>query len=221
MFLYGSTIMASASPLFFHDDNYHILPRPYVTSRPRERGWYVMKQIWMIHLAQKVECIVKQYVSSFIHLPDSGYDNVYNNMVLSEKKIPLSCRICGTFFTHISILGDMEFEESCIPPHFDTGDIITAVLHIGNNVKGGNTIYYDGDKTNNGNVCGVFKFKNGQLQIGVHSAILHSVSKWKGNRGTIIFTLKEKVLEHFEQFGTRYYDQWAQSNFQKGLFICD
>ena len=48
--MYGSTIGATRYPQLVKDDEYKILPRPYHTSKPGNKGWKFLQSFWFIDL---------------------------------------------------------------------------------------------------------------------------------------------------------------------------
>ena len=59
--MYGSTIGATRYPQFIKDDEYKILPRPYHTSKPGNKGWNLDQSCWFLDLIQHIERITFQY----------------------------------------------------------------------------------------------------------------------------------------------------------------
>ena len=67
---------------------------------------------------------------------------------------PEDCCIYNSFFTYTTVAGDMTQNGSHVNPHFDLGDIITALFHVVDNTnKGGFINFYDGlDEKNKGGI---------------------------------------------------------------------
>ena len=218
MYLYGSTIMGTQFPLFFYKGSWHPLPRPYLLSKPSNYGYLLLKRYWMIALSQEVEgltlhflqdCYPKRDVATFI----------LEQVKQSKTLVPKSCRICDTFFTHVTVLGRFEDKIFDIPVHVDKKDIITGIVHFGEVSQGGLTQYYDGPSENvYGNVCESIPFVHGRIQIGIYNQVPHGVSEWRGRRGTINFNLKEDVLNHFRTFGNRFYQPYENSCYPEGPY---
>ena len=50
-------------------------------------------------------------------------------MELSKKVIPMECCICGSYFYHMMMLGNLKYEvNSEIKTHIDKEDIVTALF---------------------------------------------------------------------------------------------
>ena len=66
-------------------------------------------------------------------------------LTLSKKVIPIDCRICGSCFNHMTLLGKCSFEKGASAvPNRDGKDIRTALFHLSKTRSGGATIYYYG-----------------------------------------------------------------------------
>jgi len=119
-------------------------------------------------------------------------------MEKARQVIPFECRITGTFFNHMSLLGNLNDEVGNIEQHTNNDDIITALFHVGNPISRGGTSYYSGlSKKDKGNTFINVPFQHGHLQIGFFDNIVHSGDAWTGVRGEINLNLKKSVLEFF------------------------
>ena len=58
-------------------------------------------------------------------------------------------------------------------------------------------------------------FQHGRIQIGFFNKVLHEAENWKGNRYVINFNLKKDVYNHFQIFGSEFYDKYKNDNFPK------
>ena len=133
--------------------------------------------------------------------------------------VPIECRVAGSFFTHMSVIGRLQ-EKGEVPIHFDEKDTITALVHLGSTSKGGSTLYYNGNTVkDHGKIVHKVPFLHGQIQIGNFNDTLHSAEKWTGNRGCINFNLKMDVVNHFQTYGMRYFQHYRRNKYPKGVFF--
>ena len=119
------------------------------------------------------------------------------------------------------LVGCTNQNEGIIPFHFDDDDYITALLSIGDtDVNGGDT-FYIGNKADD--CLSIFKkvsYCRGNLQIGSYDKIMHGTSSWSGGfRGVINFSLQKKILNHFVDHGSKYYDQYINAGYPSGDFL--
>ena len=61
LLMYGSTIGPTQYPQFIKDGEYNILPRPYHTSKPGNKGWKLVQSCWLLNLIKHIEGITFQY----------------------------------------------------------------------------------------------------------------------------------------------------------------
>ena len=114
--------------------------------------------------------------------------------------MPFECRISGSFFTHMSVIGKLK-DKGEVPTHFDEKDCITTLVHLGSVREGGSTQYYDGNTIKDiGKMTYKIPFCHGQIQIGCFNDTLHCAESWMGNRGCINFNLKMNVVDHFKTY---------------------
>ena len=73
---------------------------------------------------------------------DTAKKKVLEQFERSIKILPKFIKICDTSFSHINMMVVQDGEPMNI--HVDEDDIFTAVLHVGNVIKGGETNFYDG-----------------------------------------------------------------------------
>ena len=67
-------------------------------------------------------------------------------VTLAKQVIPKECQISGSFFNHMTLLGNLcSDEKNSISPHKDEEDVITALFHMGKPKSSGQTLYYAGE----------------------------------------------------------------------------
>ena len=104
--MYGSTIGATRYPQFIKDDEWKIFPRPYHTSKPRNKGWKLVQLFWFLDLLKYIEGITFQYFNQIY--PDKKKQQVVLYTIQKAKKvIPSSCQLGDTFFTHMAVIGNL------------------------------------------------------------------------------------------------------------------
>ena len=131
--MYGSTIGATRYPQFIKDDEYKILPRPYHTSKPGNKGWKLVQSCWFLDLHNPSICdwnldacdAYKDFVvwcSAFVVLP--CYSSFYScGVVYFDTLIPhllklLKCLLYFLFY-HNDALPTVEKVLS-----IDWGDLV-------------------------------------------------------------------------------------------------
>ena len=219
MYCYGSTITCTRYPKFFADGRPQILPRPYFTSKPNQKGFNLLKTSWMGSFLHEVEHHVLHYLHNLC--PDKHLKKVtLLNIELSRKIIPPCLRLGDSFFTHMSVFGTISKEDGKMPIHFDERDIISCVFHLGKVASGGSTSYYSGDSPSSpGDRIHQVPFKHGTLQIGFFNKVLHGVDEWEGQRCGIQLNIKKDVLAHFVKYGTTHYDKYRLSGYPQGPIV--
>ena len=192
MYLFGSTMgAADKAPKFIlsllPNKKHSMLPRPIVTSKPKQKGFTMMKEKWLMELVNDVSNI------SIDHLKKFSYKNHRNTEILNlihyaVKKVPSCLRICNTVFTQMALIGDPidqnNTNSSSIPNHIDPDDVINCIITFGEINSGGSTNYYDGlevgtniSKKLNGKLIFSVPFIHGQLQLGQYKDIIHGVDQ--------------------------------------------
>ena len=221
MFLFGGTIGWSRTPMFHigRSEKNHMLPRPVVSCRPGNYGYLLThSDNWL----QKLTNTVQDLTIDFLTKDDSKKSKEVLDLTRKCKQIVPSClRICNSFFTAMIVVGDFSGGGQ-IPLHKDNDDHINAIVSIGDNkIKGGRTIYYSGVKMKDlGKKERAVHFEHGRVQIGYFDDIIHGAKKWTdGNRCIINFCMKKKILNHFLQFGDKYYSQFMNAGYPRGLFV--
>ena len=221
MYLYGSTLGRTNYPCFMDAKGFHNLPRPYADFKPGLPAAIMLNQTWFKEFVSAIEERVIYFLR--VLYPDAKKAKLtLFRLTLAKKVIPAECRISGSFFNHMTLLGNLSGEaKSSISPHKDEEDIVTALFHVGKPKSGGETLYYSGEnKKKAGKVVHSIEFQHGRLQIGFFDDTVHAAAPWEGVRGGINFNLKKNVLKFFENKHLRkYYDQYASAGFPKNNFI--
>ena len=58
------------------------------------------------------------------------------------------------------------------------------------------------------------------VQIGYFESVIHGQSSWNNKlRGFISFSLQKKLMNHFEKFGNRFYQQYINELYPSGEFL--
>ena len=95
--------------------------------------------------------------------------------------------------------------------HIDEDDHVNAIITLGDiSIGGRSTVYYD--RINSKEMVNEYfsiPFEHGRLHIGFFDQVYHGFTMWKGDIVTLSFSLQRKILNHFVQFGSRYYDQFV------------
>ena len=216
MFGLGSTITATHWPRFLCDGTAHILPRPYRKCKPHNIGWKLMQQYWFRKLTAVLENLVFQYLETI-------EKTKHTSQVLSDLKeiksiVPESLRIAKTIFTQLTITTSTGKKN--MEAHIDDGDIICAVLHLGDVTNGGSTLYFKGSE------CAEIRketysvnFEHGRIQIGFFDKVYHCALSFEGFRYALNFNSKKNVLKHFQLYGSKYYDQLVDNNYETNHFL--
>ena len=143
LFCFGSTITCTQYPKFFSEGRPQILPRPYFSSKPGQKGYDLIRTPWMQSFFKEVEMHVVHYLHNFCEDIELKKMTLFN-VELSRKIIPECLRLGNTFFTHMSVFGTLNKDDGVMPIHFDERDLISCVFHLGEVTKGGHTSYYSG-----------------------------------------------------------------------------
>ena len=204
MYCAGSTLGASRKPLSRNENNsFSMLPRPYKNNLPFSAGFHLLQQKWVCDFFFDIERLALDFI--FIHLPKNRQSDLLKKMIiLSKSQIPAELRICNTFFTQISLIGNMVSSngEQCVDPHVDKDDLFTAIIHFGNPKKGGNLIIYGGNnKKSIGKKMKTHPFKHGNVHFGTFMDVVHSVDPWWGNRGSFSLNMKKSMIDFFAEQG--------------------
>ena len=163
---------------------------------------------WFVEFVRSIEQITIKYFETIY--PDNKKSKTILYLINKSKKvIPSSCQIADTFFTHMSIIGNLNENGDYVSKHMDKEDFVTALFHVGDPSNGGETKYYTGLTSKSfGHLAKEISCQHGQLTIGYLNKILHSRGSWSEIRGCINFYLKKKVIEQFLRYGNKYYKQF-------------
>ena len=112
--------------------------------------------------------------------------------------IPEKYRIRGTCFTAFTLVGVGDSSSGFVHIHKDNRDVVSIILSLGNNVKGGDTIYYK-DKSGQHEIARTI-FKHGQFQTGPFHDVYHGGQAWTGQRGIFSFYLNKQILNHCKAY---------------------
>ena len=219
LYCFGSTITCTRYPKFFSEGQTHILPRPYQTSKPNNKGHSLIREEWMQSFLKAIESHVLHYLHNLCD------DRIQKKLALlhielSKRLIPECLRLGDTCFTHMSVFGTLNKQDGQMPLHFDERDIISCVFHLGKVSKGGATLYFDGDSPNKpGKQVYTVPFNHGTLQIGFFSQVLHGIEDWEGQRCGIQVNIKRDLLKHFIKYGTVHYDKYRYTGYPQGPIV--
>ena len=140
---------------------------------------------------------VTSYFSEVINT-NCRFIGLYQSLQNCKTIVPHDLRINGTFFTSVSVIPSKNKDVNHIHLHMDCNDIISCVFFMGNDVDGGDSVFYDGKDSKN---CNDYvhheKFVHGKSITGEFSKILHGATIWKGFRITIVFDTNKKIYNHF------------------------
>ena len=104
--------------------------------------------------------------------------------------------------------------------HIDDGDIICAVLHLGDVKNGGSTLYFEGSEySEKGKETCSIVFEHGRIQIGFFDKVYHCAQSFEGFRYALNFNSKRNVLKHFQLYGSKYYNQLVNNNYEINHFL--
>ena len=219
LFCFGSTITCTRFPKFFSEGKPQILPQPYYTSKPGNRGYHIIRTVWMQSFFREVETHVLHYLHSFCDDRELKKLTLLN-IELSKKIIPECLRLGISFFTHMSVFCTLNKNDGQMPLHFDERDRISCVFHLGDVKEGGCTLYFDGNSNEEpGKQVYQVPFWHGTLQIGFFNQVLHGVQSWEGQRCGIQMNIKKDLLQHFVKYGTKHYDKYRITGYPQGPII--
>ena len=219
LYCFGSTITCTRYPKFFSEGKTQILPRPYQTSKPNNKGYNIIRELWMQSFLKKIEYHVLHYLHNLCE------DRIQSKLALlhiklSKRLIPECLRLGDTFFTHMSVFGTLNKKDGQMPLNFDERDIISCVFHLGEVSKGGATMYYNGDTPSDpGELIYSIPFIHGTLQIVFFCQVLHGIEDWEGQRCGIQVNIKRDLLKHFIKYGTSHYDKYRYTGYPQGPIV--
>ena len=68
----------------------------------------------------------------------------------AKEILPSTCIIGGNLFTSMDVIGGKIFSnhpENLNHVHKDSKDLVSVIITLGRNIRGGDTVFYDGVKT--------------------------------------------------------------------------
>ena len=121
---------------------YQVLPRPYVGIYSGEKFHQFLPDPWIIALEKYVEHFVTVSISD---IPSVKYCQNLGKVLDTEKeKIPKKCRIGDTCFTSLANIGVNLYTrhpETINHIHKEVNDIMSVVIILGTDVRGGETVF--------------------------------------------------------------------------------
>jgi len=157
-----------------------------IASRPGGKGENIFKDRLVKQLALMLDVLVYEY-----------NPELKDELDCAKLIIPEKYRIFGTCFTAFTLVGDTS-NSGFVHIHKDNRDVVSIILSLGNNVVGGNTIYYK-DKSGQHEIAHT-KFKHGQFQTGPFHDVYHGGQAWTGERGIFSFYLNKQILNHCKDY---------------------
>lgn len=201
MFCAGGTLGAARKPFYRKGNNtFSMLPRPYKNNLPFHSGFNLLKEFWVNDFFKDVEKLALQFI--YFCIPDCKQKTILQKYIeYSKSLVPDELRISNTFFTQLSLIGDMSYQSGLqdVRPHVDADDIFTAIIHLGHPIKGGNLVIYSGNsKKNCGQIIKKCTFKHGNIHFGCFMNVVHAVEPWYGHRGSFSLNLKKSMVNYFK-----------------------
>ena len=146
---------------------------------------------WFVEFVRSIEQIIINYFETIY--PDNKKSKTILYLINKSKKvIPSSCRIADIFFTHMSIIGNLNENGDYISKHMDKEGFVTALVHVGDPSNGGETKFYTGLSGKSlGHLAKEISYEHGRLTIGYFDKILHCGKSWSGIHGCINFNVKK------------------------------
>ena len=208
---FGCTMSASTTPrLMCMNGKTVFIPRPYVNYRPFTQYHKDFNLCYKLrNLIQFIEKWCLTYLTQRSYY-DSCAKKVLHEVMEVSKLVPRSCRIYDTFFTYMSVNGNMQSSSTGIGKHIDQDDLLDFVLHIGEDSDDGGTIYFESKEGDR--IVSTVRFVNGRCQLGNYGKIYHGTQAWKGNRCSITLAVKHTVLKFFREYGRKPYDDLITRN---------
>ena len=123
--------------------NFKNFPRLFSTHKPNTVGYFFFHKKLFSQFIQHIEAKAIQFLILNINYKETKI-NMHNDIAYLKIYIPEECRICN-FFLHMIVVRDMTQYGSHANPHFDMGDIITALFHVVDNTTKGGSINFYGD----------------------------------------------------------------------------
>ena len=203
MTCFGSTAGVSTTPRFLINGKVVYVPRPYKVFKPttKERALFDKNDL----LRNLVKDIEKICICCLMNLKDEWSKEALVCLQKSPHITPSCCRIYETGFNFMSINGDMKDSQEGIKLHLDEDDYFNFVLHLGNSVQGGGTIYGVSKNNQKNDIQFHVPFEHGKFQISRFSHVYHGTNGWIGNRCSINLAVKKKIYNFFDVFGKDIY----------------
>ena len=131
----------SMYPQFFVEDlkTYHMLPLPYISSFDGGPTDQVLKQKWVLELANRAETFVLERIESMIMSDYSREKNLTYWSTLKEKLekakeiLPSTCRIGETIFTSMAVIGGKLYRnhpKNMNHVHKDIKDLVSVIITL-------------------------------------------------------------------------------------------
>ena len=145
MLSYGCGV--SMYPQFFVEDLdiYQMLPLPYLRSFSGGPGDQVLKQKWVLDLANRAEIFVLERIESRIMIDDSRkkyisqyWSTLKEKLEMAKKILPSTCRIRETIFTSMAIIGGKLYRnhpKNLNHVHKDTKDLVSVIITLGEDIS--------------------------------------------------------------------------------------
>ena len=176
-----------------------------------EKGHQILQQPYIIALAKSIETFI---IVSIFEIPTIKYwQNLGRITEVAKMIIPKECIIGDTCFTSLATIGGNLYTrhvKNINHVHKDSKDILSAIIILGTDVNGGETVFYDGEKINDiGKRAHVLNHSHGRCVIGSFDKILYEGSIWNGHRAVLSFILHKSTFLHFVHNGTRFYDKYT------------
>ena len=229
MYCFGCTVGASKTPRLVANctksvdskkKQYHYIPRPYKNYKPTSsKKVEFEKNRDLCALVHHIEEICFKYL---LQIKDAWSREAYIALRESKEITPKECRIFDTGFNFMSLNGDLQSSTIGIKPHLDNEDYFNFVLHVGQSVEGGSTVYTkNGSNKKMSNILSV-PFHHGLFQICRFSHVYHGSTPWKGKRCSINLAIKKKPILFFQKFGLCYYKKYiVDQNYELSNIIVD
>ena len=93
--------------------------------------------------------------------------------------------------------------------HKDNKDFLSVIITLGNNIRGGDTVFYKGVKTYDlGSRAHVLKHLHGRIIFVPFAKCFHEGTLWRGRMAVISFILTKQIFVYFYRHGDRFYSQY-------------
>ena len=194
MSIYGGTIFATSNEYKRHGI---IVPRVNSACKIGKPGYKALQLPFVTELAKLAEKCMLQYL-------EKNDRELLEKVCFFRKIAPQELLVCGSIFNGMALVGDLSDGYNHI--HKDKNDLCSIILMVGDNITGGNTLYYkekvplmDSDIQHSESFC------HGKFQVGPFNKIYHAGEAWRGPRGIISFYINRQMYDHFKKYGTNIY----------------